>query len=516
MVPWCHGGDPFRPFMKNPRFSPAELAVLRRVAALRPSPVWLVGGAVRDLCLGRPLKDLDVACAGAKELAALAAKELGGTLVVLDAKEGVYRVALKGGEPAQLDVAELQGGSLEKDLQRRDFTLNAAALPLSPKLVPAPKPSEFIDPRGGLKDLEKGLLRCEDERILAEDPLRLLRAFRLAAQLGLRIEDATLKMIKRRRQDARQPAAERVRAELVGLLDAPGGSSWLRAFDEAGLLSAVIEELEPARRCAEGYYGPGGVLTHTLDVCARTELFLDSLDKLYRAQAKEFRARLKARAPGDLPPRALLLLAALLHDVAKPETAKKVDGRLRFFEHDLIGAERAAAIMKRLRFSRAAIDAVAAVVRHHLRPGHLAAGGPVSDKAVYRLFRDLGDDAPALLAVCWGDHAAYLPEPQLKKLLAKAVQDPTPDGKELARLKPEEARKTVRHLQLVSLLLRKGLEPGPGPVPERLLDGGQVMKALKIPPGPKVGDVLEKLREAQATGKVKTKEEALAFVQRLK
>lgn len=503
--------------MKNPRFPPAALNVLRKVAGLRPGPLWLVGGGVRDLLLGRPLKDLDLACAGARELAALCAQSLGGTLVPLDPQEGIYRVVLPGGrEPAQLDFAELQGGSIETDLKRRDFTLNALALPLSPALSAAPRPAEFLDPRGGLKDLEDGVLRCPDERLLAEDPLRLLRAFRLAAQMGLRIDEATLRLVKKRRQDARQPAAERVRAELTALLAAPGASAWLRSMDECGLLTAVLEELEPARRCAESYYGPGGVLAHTLEVCARVELFLDSLNKLYPGQAKEFRARLEARAPGDLPPRALLMLAALLHDVAKPETAKKVDGRLRFFEHDLIGAERAAALMKRLRFSRAAIDAVAAVVRHHLRPGHLASGGPVSDKAVYRLFRDLGEDAPALLAVCWADHASYLAEPRLKKLLAKARQDPTADGKELARLKPEEARKTVRHLQLVSLLLRRGLAPGPGPVPPRLLDGGQVMKALRIPPGPRVGEALEKLREAQATGKVRTREEALAFVSRLK
>ena len=488
------------------------MSVLRRVVALRPGPVWLVGGAVRDLVLGRPLGDLDVACAGAKALATACAREFKGTLVVLDEREGVYRVVLpkeaKG--PTQLDVAELQGGSIEKDLLRRDFTVNAIALPLSPR------PGGFLDPRGGLDDLKKGVLRCEEERILAEDPLRLLRAFRLAAQLGLRIDEPTMKLIRKRRQDARQPAPERVRAELVGLLDSPGAAAWLRVMDESGLLTAVLEELEPARKCAEAYYGPGGVMTHTLDVCARLDFLLTNLRALYPGQAKAFWARMTARAPADAPPRALLMLGALLHDVAKAETAKRVDGRLRFFEHDVVGAERASAVLKRLRFSRAAIDAVAAVVRHHLRPGHLVSAGGASDKAVYRLFRDLGEDAPALLAVCWADHASYLPEAALKRLLKTAVAEPSPDGRELARLKPEEARKTVRHLQLVSSLLRRGLAPGPGPVPERLLDGAAVMKALRIPPGPKVGEALEKLREAQATGAVNTREEALAYVSRLK
>lgn len=499
------------------RIPPAALGILRRTAALRREPAWLVGGAVRDLVLGRPLADLDVTCQDAKGLAQACAREFGGTLVVLDAAAGVYRVALPAGKgPRQIDAAELQGGSIAADLQRRDFTCNAAALALSPRLSAAPRAAQLLDPRGGLADLAGRVLRAEDERLFAEDPLRLLRAFRLAAQLDLRIDDATLRMIKRRRQDVRQPAAERVRAELTALLDAPGAPSWLRLMDECGVLTAVLEELEPARACAEAYYGPGGVLTHTLDVCARLDFLLTRFKSLYPGQAREFWARLAARAPGDAPPRALLMLGALLHDVAKPETAKRVDGRLRFFEHDTIGAERAAAVLKRLRFSRAAIDAVAAVVRHHLRPGHLAAGGPVSDKAVYRLFRDLGEDAPALLAVCWADHASYMPELRLKRLLKTAVADPTPDGRELARLKPEEVRKTLRHLQLVSLLLRRGLAAGPGPVPPRLLDGKAVMKALRLAPGPRVGEVLETLREAQATGRVSTREEALAFISRLK
>ncbi|MDX6768703.1 MAG: HD domain-containing protein [Elusimicrobiota bacterium] len=503
--------------MTRPRIPAAALAVLRRVASLRAEPVWLVGGAVRDLAGGRPLSDLDLAGRDAKGLAAACVKEFGGTLVVLDDHNGVYRVVLpKEKGPLQLDCAELQGASIGEDLARRDFTVNAAALALSPKLGASPRPADFLDPRGGLADLARGVLRCEEERLFVEDPLRLLRAFRLAAQHGLSIDEPTLRMIRRRRQDARQPAAERVRAELVGLLDCPGAPALLRLMDECGLLTAVLEELEPARKCAEAYYGPGGVLAHTLAVCERLDFLLTRFKSLYPGQAKAFWSRLAARAPGDAPPRALLMLGALLHDIAKPETAKRVDGRLRFFEHDLIGAERAAAVLKRLRFSRSAIDAVAAVVRHHLRPGHLVSGGGATDKAVYRLFRDLGDDAPSLLAVCWADHASYLPEPRLLRALKAATADPSADGRELARLKPEEVRKTVRHLQLVSSLLRRGLAPGPGPVPERLLDGSAVMKALKLAPGPKVGEALEKLREAQATGKVRTREEALAFLSRLK
>ncbi|OGS01658.1 MAG: hypothetical protein A2V88_10855 [Elusimicrobia bacterium RBG_16_66_12] len=207
------------------------------------------------------------------------------------------------------------------------------------------------------------------------------------------------------------------------------------------------------------------------------------------------------------------MLAALLHDVAKPETARSVDGRLRFFEHDAKGAVRAETIMRGLRLSGEQIASAATMIRQHLRPGHLASSGePVTDKAAYRFFRDLGEHAPGLLVLCWGDHASYLPQPRLARLLGAACDEPP---RSVSRIRPEEARKTVRHLQLVSMLLRRFFDRDRAPVPVRLLNGGEVMKALNIPPGPRIGDILERLREAQAEGEVLTRQAALEFIARL-
>jgi putative nucleotidyltransferase with HDIG domain len=491
---------------------------LRRVAALRREPVWLVGGAVRDAALGRTVADLDLACRDARGLAARIAREFKGTLVTLDAENAVYRLVLppaRGRALKQIDVAEIQGRDISQDLARRDFTVNAVALELPARLPPASFEKDFIDPRGGLADLARGVLRCENEDLFQEDPLRLLRAFRIAAQTGLTLDTATLAFIKKHRRLVRRPAGERVQAELLALCSVPGASRALRAMDECGLLTALFEDLEPARRCAEDYYGPGGVLEHTLNVCARLDFLFERFAKIYPDLGRAFEEHLASRASGGVPQRAVLMLAALLHDVAKPETARTVDGRLRFFEHDTIGAARAAKILRGLRFSREHIDAVAAVVRHHLRPGHLvASGGPVTKKAAYRFFRDLGDDAPGLLVVCWADHASYMPEARLRRLLSAACGDPP--RADLSRVRPEDSRKTVRHLQLVSYLLRRCFDQDRAPVPRRLLDGVEVMKALKIPPGPRVGDILERLREAQAEGAVQDRAQALAFVARLK
>ncbi|HEX4048871.1 MAG TPA: polynucleotide adenylyltransferase, partial [Elusimicrobiota bacterium] len=234
---------------------PAEARdALVRVAALKhPSPVYLVGGAVRDAALGRPVADLDLACAGARGLAAAVARSFKGALVTLDAENAVYRLVLppaRGRGLKQIDVAEIQGRDILEDLKRRDFTLNAAALELRPDLEASIPESDFLDPRGGFSDLARRVLRVEDDKPFKDDPLRLLRAFRIAAQLGLEIEPATLALIRKHRRLVREPAGERVQAELLALLAVPGASARLAEMDACGLLTALFEDLEPARRCA--------------------------------------------------------------------------------------------------------------------------------------------------------------------------------------------------------------------------------------------------------------------------
>lgn len=492
---------------------PAEaLEPLRLAARLHGKPVHLVGGAVRDLFLGRPLGDLDLACVGAQSLARKLAAALKGTPVVLDETNQVHRVALPpgGGTLRQIDVAELQGAGIEQDLARRDFTLNAMALPLREDLAAAVPAKAVLDPRGGLADVAAGRLRCEDARLMKEDPLRLLRAFRIAAQLGFEIEKGTLEMIAGLRHRVRTPAGERTRVELLLLLAVPGASRWLKLMDETRLLTALFEEMEPARLCAAEYYGEGGVLRHSLDVCERADYLLSHVGRVFPEQARAVEAHLSPEL------RALILLSSLLHDVAKAETAKTVDGRLRFFGHDVVGAKRAGEIMKRLRCSNEETALVTAAVLHHLRPGGLATAGEITDKAIYRFFRDLGPHALPLLCVCWGDHASHLPEKTVVKALKTAALDPVKGVAALGRVRPQEARKTIYHLQVISLLMRRLFDEDRKPVPDRLIDGNEIMKLLSLKPGPEVGEWLERLREAQAEGKIATRADALAFLRKEK
>jgi tRNA nucleotidyltransferase/poly(A) polymerase len=499
----------------NFRLPAPALALLRAAAAELPQPAYLVGGALRDACLGRPLLDLDLATRGARAGAARLARSLGGTFVALDDENGVFRVALARDRGApQMDVSELQGQDIAADLRRRDFTVNAMALPLASDLPAVVATAALCDPREGLADLRQGLLRCEDEEILKADPLRILRAFRLGSQLGFAIEARTLRRLRDLRSRVRRSAPERIAAELALLLAAPGCPAWLARMDHAGLLTVIFEDLEAARQCATCYYGRGGVLHHVLEVTARLDLLLADPRRVFGDAAGPLLESWGERLRPGHPWRAALMLAALLHDVSKPETARRMGGRLRFFGHDQAGARRASALLKAMRWPNETIELVAAVATHHLRPGNLTAGGVLSDKAVYRFYRDLGEQAVAVLLVCWADHASYLPHRQLERLLPAAAAEP--ESFDMSGVRPVEARKTLKHLQVIALLLRRGFDTRRKAVPDRLVDGHAVMKALGIPPGPKVGELLEQVREAQAEGKIGTKKAALDFLRELK
>ena len=504
--------------------SPEAGRALRMARSLAEGPVYLVGGALRDACLGRPFSDMDLAAEKPLILARRLARAIGRRLVVLDENERVYRIILKETEDKgrgavslkQIDVAGLKGFTIDEDLMRRDFTINALAWPVPRSPSRTISKNEVLDPRGGLEDLKACRLRCETASLFREDPLRLLRAFRLAAELGFKVDSGTISRIRSSSRLAATPAGERIRSELIALLACPGASRLLALMDKTRVLTAVFKELEPQRRCAQAYYGRGGVLKHSLAVVSRLEFLLDHLERAFPRQAMALRERFAGREGEPSSRRSLLMLAALLHDVAKPRTARKIEGRLRFFGHDTVGAKMAMEIMKRLRFSRDELRLVAAIVEHHLRPGNLAASGKVTDRAAYRFFRDIGKPAIDLLLVCWADHASYLPEAVVARALKKGGFGRFLKlGGEKRGIfgEPLGERKTFWHLAVVSELIERSAKPERARL-VKLLDGHDVMKILGLRPGPEVGVWLEALTEARALNRIRTRAEAVAFLKK--
>jgi poly(A) polymerase len=477
---------------------------------------FFVGGAVRDAILGRVSPDIDIAVSPGKARACAQklAKAFGGNWFTLDEETGVYRVNARSPFAFQIDVAAFQGKDMDADLRRRDFTVNSAAYPVTApfSITQAEGGLRFLlgdakkllDPLGAARDCGKKTIAPCGKTIFRDDPLRMMRVFRNAAELDFSVSPALPPLVKKHRALIDGVAGERVREELLRTLAVPRSKYWLEQMDGAGLLTAVFPELEPQRKCALVYYGKGGVLRHTLDVVDRMEYLLAHLPRVF----PEFKNQLAPFARRA----SILKFAALLHDIAKPATAKKIDGRLRFFLHEEQGARMAEGEMRRLHFSKADMRLVCAMIAGHLRPGHLATGAEITPRAVYRYFRETGDAALPLLLLCWADYASYLTYAQLEKLLPDTGREPFALTKKLPQQGP---LKTLRHMQLVNHMFRLYFSQTARVLPQRVIDGNTVMKALRIKPGRVIGRILDEISLAQVDGKVKNRADALAFVKKL-
>ncbi len=482
------------------------LALLQAALAEQGAAGWLVGGALRDRLLGRTSHDLDVAVAGdALRLAQTVADGSDGRLVTLDAARGTARVVW----PAhgwQLDLAQLRGATLLDDLRGRDFTANALAQPLD---EPG---AALIDPCDGQADIAAAVLRPCSPTALRDDPVRLLRAVRIAATLGWALAPELVADLSAHGALITTVAAERVHAELAQLLALPHAADWLDVLDQAGILTALIPELGPARSCEQ----PGGyhclpVLAHLLEAVRCWEWLATQLAGTPWSSIAQpplavqrwpdlaaplvFGAELRARmaAPVDGVARgAIFKLALLLHDNAKPQTkAIKPDGSASFYGHQTVGAEVGAQIARRLRWSRAAVDYIELVIAEHMRPGQLAeAADRLTRRALYRFFTATGDAGPDVLLHMLCDYLA-MRGPNLDPARWQA----TVAWVNAALTQWYAAPETVR--------------------PTPLVTGHDLMTSLGIPGGPALGRVLARLREAQATGEITTQAAALALAAQL-
>ncbi len=473
---------------------------LRRVLVTLHTAVpgaYLVGGAVRDLLTGRQPVDLDVITPdGAHESAESTGHAFGGSVFALDEARGHYRVTLPlGGPVREIDISSAE--DIVADLRRRDFTVDAMAAPVDAD----GGLGELIDPTGGLRDLETRTLRMVSEAALREDPLRLLRAARLAHQLDLDIDPETELAVRDNAHLLNQAAPERQREELVRMLATPKAARAVRLLDALTLLRELLPEITAARGVAqpsEHHYWD--VFDHSVEALAALDemVLLDPPPDRWLAQT--FRDVLSGfgldqylnETVGGHTRFVLLKLAALLHDVAKPETkTEDPDGRVRFLGHPERGAETASRICRRLCFGNRETQFVALLVEEHLRPTQLSQGDLPSKRALYRYFRDLGEAAPACLFLSLAD--------------AAAARGP--------RLQPD---RWTGHVRYVAWILDHASQMDAGIAkPQRLVDGGTLMAALDLDPGPLIGRLLDAIDEARAVDEVTTPDQAIALARAL-
>jgi putative nucleotidyltransferase with HDIG domain len=498
---------------------PLELAR----ATLAGQRAWLVGGAVRDRVRGQRAADLDVVVDGdpaevARALARAASAQRASAFA-LSEDYGGWRVVARGGA-WQIDVERLRGDSLEDDLALRDFTVNAIAEPLG---GPASGTRELIDPLGGLQDLARRRLRATGPRAFAEDPLRVLRLVRIAAELDLEPTPETLHEAAAHAASLRAVSPERVFMELRRILAAARAIAGLELMGDVGATAVVLPELHALRDVEQSRYHHRDVYGHTLEVLEQTIALTAALDTdPAAAPAGGLAVAPPGGAPGAVPdggspestavfgdhgPALATLLAepladeltraealrwgALLHDIAKPATREvvadpraRVDRHVTFIGHDRLGAELAQEILGRLRASGRLRAHVAALVRHHLRLGFLLhEPQPLACRAVF-----------AYLRAC---------EPVEVDVTLLSVAD---------RLATRGARSQDAidaHLRLARTVLADALRWHADGPPAALWRGDELADALGIPLGPRLGELLEELAAARYAGEVSTRAQAL-------
>ena len=478
----------------TPSRFPRIVETLAGFFASRDAPAYLVGGVVRDALLDRRTADVDLAAAGdTSELASDMASVLGTHAVSLDAVRGIVRMVVPGPKVTIVDLGPIYGG-IEDDLARRDFALDAMAVSLADFEAPGAT-LRLIDPHGGLADLMAGVIRALAPSVFDDDPARLMRGPRLAAQLGFSLTDETARWTRDRAGLVTAVAPERVRDELMKLMAAPSASASLRMLDDLGLLGQLIPELEEARGVSQPKEHHWDVFDHSIETAGQVERFSSG-----SSDAEGFVERLLPHFPSfdeyfaesvsDGHTRLTLLkFAGLLHDIGKPST-KTVEptGRVRFLGHGHRGAEMAARVSDRLRLSSRGSDLVCRMVEHHLRPSQLSQNEALpTGRAVYRYYRDLG---PAAVDTIYLSLADYL-----------AARGPN--------MREPEWRDRCR---VVGHVLYTGLEPGSAKGDDTLINGHEIMQTFALTPGPRIGVLLEVVREAQADGDIGTKEEALDLV----
>ena len=476
------------------------------------TPAFIVGGCLRDSLLSLPPgRDVDIAVAGdvqilAKELA----RSFGGTLVPLSPERSMMRVVVPhpGADSHQESpvpgtsnknwTIDLSGfsGSIEEDLARRDFTVDALALPISDWPVSNWDDEaqdllaeRVIDPFHGKADLARKCIRAVGSSVFRDDPIRLLRSVRLAASLGFRLDPETARMVLADANHITEPAPERVGSELLAILALDGAKGSLEALDRLDLLCRIIPELAETK----GVEQPNA---HYWDVWGHTLHAVEGAERVTKGHqhspvftlvywTEETDAYFNQTVSDGHNRRTILKLAALFHDISKPQTKHQDEtGRTRFPGHSEAGAEVAKQRLSRLKLSSKGIGMVYKMVEQHLRPYNMMQGVEVpTNRAIYRFFRDLDDVAVDTLYLSQADFLA-----------AKGPE-----------LNPDD---WANHARMIAHIFQVGFQPALSEAALRLINGNELIEHFKLAPGPLVGLLLEGINEAQAAGEISTTEQA--------
>lgn len=454
--------------------------------------VYLIGGFIRDTLIGIKSFDLDfiVIDVNIEDFCKGLLSKHKGSYFYLDKETQTMRITLDDEESKlfTFDFTAVPKAALEADFQRRDFNINAIAVNLK-------DPDCLIDKFGGLNDLKERKTRAIKLENLLEDPLRFLRAFRIACQIGGDVDKEILDYTKDLfcRGKITLPlqviSSERISVELWKIFDNNCSYKYVKQMSDIGLLEVVIPELTDCRRVTPNDFHHLWLYDHSIEL-------IKTFEENYSKFPDWMQEDLNKPFGNLLFPtkKAVSKFSCLLHDIGKPQTweIKNVDGKEKhtFYGHDKLGAKITEQIGERLKFSNSIIQTLSKLVRYHLRPFQLSQGDvPITDRAMYRFFRDLEDELPLLLMLAMADlYATRGP---------KITEADLQSGENLLLFLASEYRKYKEGKETKKV---------------KLLDGNEIMTVTGIKPGPELGRLIKELDEEIGVGVIKTKDEAIRWV----
>lgn len=451
--------------------------ILSKIIDKFDNEIYLVGGTVRDFYMGLESTDRDIIVMDqdAREFALKLSELFQATFVPLDEENKIYRIVLPD-KINYIDVTNPVGDSIEKDLMRRDLTINAIAVNI--------RTGELIDISGGVTDIMNKCINYVNELNFVDDPLRLLRVYRFQALYGFQLAPETINVVCKYSDLIHKPAVERINYELLKLFGGEYAHVALENMNKTWILEEIFPFVKELKQVPPNSHHHLDLFHHSIETVKQIQI-------LYNEAPDEVKEHLSRIDFGGFSRLAHLKLAAFMHDIGKFSTWTIEEGKHRFIKHDDVGSKMSVKILKDLHFSNKQIDYISSMIKYHIYPSHVMTSPQITEKIMMRYVRKM--DTNSIDAI----------------ILAQADR--------LSARGPEITDQIVeRNITSLNMLLRFYLEARETlkPLP-KLLSGNDVMQILNIKPSKRLGEIMDALHEAQISGDVITKEHAIEFVKNM-
>lgn len=451
--------------------------ILSKIIDKFDNEIYLVGGTVRDFYMGLESTDRDIIVMDedARDFALKLSELFQATFVPLDEENKIYRIVLPD-KINYIDVTNPVGDSIEKDLMRRDLTINAIAVNI--------RTGELIDISGGVTDIMNKCINYVNELNFVDDPLRLLRVYRFQALYGFQLAPETINAVCKYSDLIHKPAVERINYELLKLFGGDYAHIALENMNKTWILEEIFPFVKELKQVPPNSHHHLDLFHHSIETVKQVQV-------LYNEAPDEVKEHLSRIDFGGFSRLAHLKLAAFMHDIGKFSTWTIEEGKHRFIKHDDVGSKMSVKILKDLHFSNKQIDYISSMIKYHIYPSHVMTSPQITEKIMMRYVRKM--DTNSIDAI----------------ILAQADR--------LSARGPEITDQIVeRNITSLNMLLRFYLEARETlkPLP-KLLSGNDVMQILNIKPSKRLGEIMDALHEAQISGDVITKEHAIEFVKNM-